>query len=128
MTDVNKDASTDVNKGKAEQVKVRGRNIHSTITQIVETYNASNGWAVKKVNNGLMNSLEVYLERNTLQGKDGKVINTESTESTESNEVDDVETQKAQAEAPKEPKPSTEDTSTKVVTPKPKQTARSKSK
>ena len=118
MTDVNKDASTDVNKGKAEQVKVRGRNIHSTITQIVETYNASNGWSIKKVNNGLMNSLEVYLERNTLQGKDGE----------ESKEVDDVKTQKAQAETPKEPKPSTEDTSTKVATPKPKQATRSKSK
>lgn len=62
------DKQTD--KVKVEQVKVNGRNSHEVITQIVEKYNASNGWAVKKVNMKMVNNLEVYLERSEKQSKD----------------------------------------------------------
>ena len=41
------DKQTD--KVKVEQVKVSGKNAYSVITQIVEKFNSSNGWAVKKV-------------------------------------------------------------------------------
>ena len=62
------DKQTD--KVKVEQVKVSGKNAYSVITQIVEKFNSSNGWAVKKVNMKMVNNLEVYLERSEKQSKD----------------------------------------------------------
>ena len=59
------DKQTD--KVKVEQVKVSGKNAYSVITQIVEKFNSSNGWAVKKVNMKMVNNLEVYLERSEKQ-------------------------------------------------------------
>lgn len=62
------DKQTD--KVKVEQVKVSGKNAYSVITQIVDKFNSSNGWAVKKVNMKMVNNLEVYLERSEKQSKD----------------------------------------------------------
>lgn len=56
------------NKGKLEQFHLRGRNYDAVVRQLVEKYNASEGWAVVRVVPSIL-SLDVYLERNTEQGK-----------------------------------------------------------
>ena len=55
------------NKGKIEQVRVNGRNYDDVVRQLVEKYNASEGWAVVRVVPSIL-SLDVYLERNAEQG------------------------------------------------------------
>lgn len=55
------------NKGKIEQVRVNGRNYDAVVRQLVEKYNASEGWAVVRVVPSIL-SLDVYLERNSEQG------------------------------------------------------------
>ena len=55
------------NKGKLEQFHLRGRNYDSVVRQLVEKYNASEGWAVVRVVPSIL-SLDVYLERNAEQG------------------------------------------------------------
>lgn len=62
MSEVNSKAES-----KVEQKRLRGRNSHEVINQIVESFNASEGWALKRVNMIGMN-VEVYLERSSLQG------------------------------------------------------------
>ena len=59
------------NKGKLEQFHLRGRNYDAVVRQLVEKYNASEGWAVVRVVPSIL-SLDVYLERNAEQGS-GKV-------------------------------------------------------
>ena len=61
------------NKGKLEQYHLRGRNYDAVVRQLVEKYNASEGWAVVRVVPSLL-SLDVYLERNAEQGT-GKAAN-----------------------------------------------------
>ena len=56
------------NKGKLEQFHLRGRNYDTVVRQLVEKYNASEGWAVVRVVPSIL-SLDVYLERNAEQGK-----------------------------------------------------------
>lgn len=56
------------NKGKIEQVRVNGRNYDAVVRQLVEKYNASEGWAVVRVVPSIL-SIDVYLERNEVQGK-----------------------------------------------------------
>lgn len=56
------------NKGKLEQFHLRGRNYDAVVRQLVEKYNASEGWAVVRVVPSIL-SLDVYLERNAEQGK-----------------------------------------------------------
>ena len=55
------------NKGKLEQFHLRGRNYDDVVRQLVEKYNASEGWAVVRVVPSIL-SLDVYLERNAEQG------------------------------------------------------------
>lgn len=55
------------NKAKSEQVHIKGRNHFDVVSQIVEKYNASEGWAVKKVIPNVV-TIEVILERSTEQG------------------------------------------------------------
>ena len=55
------------NKGKLEQHHLRGRNYDAVVRQLVEKYNASEGWAVVRVVPSIL-SLDVYLERNSEQG------------------------------------------------------------
>ena len=55
------------NKGKLEQFHLRGRNYDAVVRQLVEKYNASEGWAVARVVPSIL-SLDVYLERNAEQG------------------------------------------------------------
>lgn len=55
------------NKGKIEQVRVNGRNYDAVVRQLVDKYNASEGWAVVRVVPSIL-SLDVYLERNAEQG------------------------------------------------------------
>ena len=55
------------NKGKLEQYHLRGRNYDAVVRQLVEKYNASEGWAVVRVVPSIL-SLDVYLERNSEQG------------------------------------------------------------
>ena len=60
------------NKSKIEQVRVNGRNYDAVVRQLVEKYNASEGWAVVRVVPSIL-SLDVYLERNAEQGS-GKAV------------------------------------------------------
>ena len=55
------------NKGKLEQFHLRGRNYDAVVRQLVEKYNASEGWAVVRVVPSIL-SIDVYLERNAEQG------------------------------------------------------------
>ena len=55
------------NKGKLEQFHLRGRNYDAVVRQLVEKYNASEGWAVVRVVPSIL-TLDVYLERNAEQG------------------------------------------------------------
>ena len=55
------------NKGKLEQYHLRGRNYDAVVRQLVEKYNASEGWAVVRVVPYIL-SIDVYLERNAEQG------------------------------------------------------------
>ena len=55
------------NKGKLEQYHLRGRNYDAVVRQLVEKYNASEGWAVVRVVPSIL-SIDVYLERNAEQG------------------------------------------------------------
>ena len=61
------------NKGKLEQFHLRGRNYDAVVRQLVEKYNASEGWAVVRVVPSIL-SIDVYLERNAEQGT-GKSAN-----------------------------------------------------
>ena len=56
------------NKSKLEQFHLRGRNYDAVVRQLVEKYNASEGWAVVRVVPSIL-SLDIYLERNAEQGK-----------------------------------------------------------
>ena len=76
---------------KLEQYKLRDRNAHSVINQIIETYNASNGWALKKVVQNF-NNLEVYLERSTDQSPDSKTTKEVKDEKVEAKSSEKVET------------------------------------
>lgn len=55
------------NKSKLEQFHLRGRNYDAVVRQLVEKYNASEGWAVVRVVPSIL-SLDVHLERNAEQG------------------------------------------------------------
>ena len=70
------------NKGKLEQYHLRGRNYDSVVRQLVEKYNASEGWAVVRVVPSIL-SLDVYLERNAEQGSGKAVAKPAATKATE---------------------------------------------
>ena len=53
-------------ESKDEVKRIRSRNSYDTINQIMETYNKSNGWALKKVNMIGMN-IDVVVERSVEQ-------------------------------------------------------------
>lgn len=53
-------------ESRVEKKRLRGRNSYEVINQIVESFNASEGWALKRVNMIGMN-VEVYLERSVEQ-------------------------------------------------------------
>jgi len=70
------------NKGKIEQVRVNGRNYDAVVRQLVEKYNASEGWAVVRVVPSIL-SLDVYLERNAEQGSGKAAAKPTATKATE---------------------------------------------
>ena len=74
------------NKGKLEQYHLRGRNYDAVVRQLVEKYNASEGWAVVRVVPSIL-SLDVYLERNGEQGS-GKATAKAAEKPTESKAVE----------------------------------------
>lgn len=51
---------------KVETKRIRSRNSYDTINQIIDTFNSSNGWALKKVNMIGMN-IDVVVERSVDQ-------------------------------------------------------------
>ena len=71
------------NKSKLEQYHLRGRNYDSVVRQLVEKYNASEGWAVVRVVPSIL-SLDVYLERNVEQGTGKAETKPATTKATES--------------------------------------------
>lgn len=54
-------------KGNVEQKRVRGRNVHETVSQVNEKYHSGNGWRIVRVIPTLLN-FEVVVERSTAQG------------------------------------------------------------
>ena len=70
------------NKGKLEQFHLRGRNYDAVVRQLVEKYNASEGWAVVRVVPSIL-SLDVYLERNAEQGNSKVAAKPFATKATE---------------------------------------------
>lgn len=97
------------NKGKLEQFHLRGRNYDAVVRQLVEKYNASEGWAVVRVVPSIL-SLDVYLERNAEQGdkKETKSTakNTEATVSkapVKNNLAEDVSDEKENKEVIEKP-------------------------
>jgi len=79
------------NKGKIEQVRVNGRNYDAVVRQLVEKYNASEGWAVVRVVPSIL-SLDVYLERNAEQGNGKAAAKPTATKATEPKVTPKVET------------------------------------
>lgn len=72
--------SDNKDKTQVEQFRVSGRNNDIVVRQLVEKYNASEGWAVVRVSSSPL-SLDVYLERNVSQGKPEKsVVNKDVTQ------------------------------------------------
>ena len=61
MSEVNSKAES-----KVEVKRIRSRNSYDTINQIIETYNSSEGWALKKVSMIGMN-IDVVVERSVDQ-------------------------------------------------------------
>ena len=84
------------NKGKLEQFHLRGRNYDAVVRQLVEKYNASEGWAVVRVVPSIL-SIDVYLERNAEQGG-SKTTAKAATKTTESKSVEPKVTPKANVE------------------------------
>ena len=60
-------------KPRVEQVRLRGRNTHDVMNQVVTEYNSSNGWALVRVVPNLLN-IEVILERSTAQATDSAEV------------------------------------------------------
>lgn len=60
------DKQTDKVKVKVETKRIRGRNIHDLITQVLELANTNEGWAVTKATMLGMGA-DVYLERSEKQ-------------------------------------------------------------
>lgn len=79
------------NKGKLEQYHLRGRNYDAVVRQLVEKYNASEGWAVVRVVPSIL-SLDVYLERNAEQGNRKATSKPAATKATEPKVEHKVET------------------------------------
>lgn len=88
------------NKGKLEQFHLRGRNYDAVVRQLVEKYNASEGWAVVRVVPSIL-SLDVYLERNAEQG--AKKETTVSKTPVKNNLAEDVSDEKENKEVIEKP-------------------------
>ena len=91
-------------ENKVEKKRLRGRNSHEVINQIVERFNASEGWALKRVNMVGMN-IEVHLERSADQkSKFNKTDNTDGTDSADSiKEVSNAKQSKEETSKENEP-------------------------
>ena len=88
------------NKGKIEQVRVNGRNYDAVVRQLVEKYNASEGWAVVRVVPSIL-SIDVYLERNAEQGSGKAEAKPAATKATEPKAAPKVDTSVSQKVSPK---------------------------
>lgn len=73
---MSKNENTNKEASKVEVKRLRGRNTYDVINQIMEGYNKSEGWALKKVSMIGMN-IDVVVERSSLQG-DNKAKETPS--------------------------------------------------
>ena len=67
-------------KVPVEKHRIRARNSYEVLSQIVETYNSSNGWSLTKVIPSPLN-LDVYLERSSKQGNSSEVTSSPEDES-----------------------------------------------
>ena len=83
-------------KAKVEQHRLRGRNMYDVVNQLVDKYNSSNGWAVKRVTPSLLN-FEVLLERSSAQAPEVKDDVTIDKGVVVEKEVDDKEVVKEKA-------------------------------
>ena len=60
-------------ESKVDKKRLRGRNSYQVMNHIVESFNAAEGWALKRVNMIGMN-IEVHLERSADQNNDTKEV------------------------------------------------------
>lgn len=106
-------------KVKVETKRIRGRNLHDTITQIIEKYNGSEGWALVKASQmGL--GVDVYLERSEKQAEDEKPVETTQ----KAKVVSDVKTEEKVTEEGTAPEKQSEDKTDDSSDSKPKTTAK----
>lgn len=108
MSEVNnKEVSKEVSK--VEVKRIRSRNSYDTINQIMETYNKSEGWALKKVSMIGMN-IDVVVERSIDQKN-----NTKEVSNAKQSKEETVKASESQAES-KEVVVDVEDTDVKPTT------------
>ncbi len=87
-------------KAKVDNLRVRGRNYHDCISQLIEVVSKQQGWALKRVvPTGI--SLDVYLERSTAQGLEDEKI--EVAEAEEVGEESNTLQQESEEKAPMTP-------------------------
>lgn len=75
--------------------RIRARNLHQAFTEVVETFNSSQGWALVKATQMGM-GVDVYLERSALQGNEKQSNDVKPTE--KDKVVSDVKTEERASE------------------------------
>ena len=84
---------------KVEVKRLRGRNSYDVINQIMESYNSSQGWALKKVSMIGMN-IDVVVERSADQApKAEKTPNTKEVSNAKQSKEETVKTSESQTES-----------------------------
>lgn len=77
---------------KVEVKRIRSRNSYDTINQIMETYNKSEGWALKKVNMIGMN-IDVVVERSVDQNNSAKEVSNAKQSKKETSKTSEAQTE-----------------------------------
>lgn len=111
-------------KVKVETKRIRARNLHQAFTEVVETFNSSQGWALVKATQMGM-GVDVYLERSALQGNEKQSEDVKPTEKVKV--VSDVKTEENTLEKTEKdtaPEKQSEDKVDDTANSKPKTTAK----
>ena len=102
-------------ESKVEKKRLRGRNSHEVINQIVERFNASEGWALKRVNMIGMN-IEVHLERSADQNNSAKGVSNAKQSKEETSKENEPQKESKEVVADVDDTKSKTDVSTKTDT------------
>lgn len=101
--------------------RIRARNLHQAFTEVVETFNSSQGWALVKATQMGM-GVDVYLERSALQGGEKQYEDVKPTE--KAKVVSDVKTEEKVSEKDTAPEKQSEDKVADTADGKPKTAAK----